>query len=435
MFTNSLVTLLLTLALSAASSPLPPFSDASLPPLSNTKLVPEDWSTLAPTPLQVAKRYNNTGSANVVKFDQARARATRQRFTLGNTQGVETASFAAGKAINEPATSQVVSYVVKVLIGNPPTTYQLLVDTGSSNTWIGAGTPYVPTSSSQPTGELVSVTYGSGYFIGTEYIDTIQLENGLIISNQSIGVADGAQGFEGIDGILGVGPAALTRSLPLDPKKIIPTVTDNAWRMGLLNSYELGISFTPSGELEQTNGELTFGGVDRTKYIGELAYVPLTKTYPASEFVGYDQSVSYGEETILATTAGILDTGTTLVLIASDAFKKYQALTGGVLDKKTGLLRITKAQYGNLKPLNFIIGGIAYPLVPDAQTWPRSLNTQIGGTEDDIYLVVTDLGDMSGTGVDFINGMCFLERYYAVYDIGNERIGLARTKHTDPEMN
>ena len=48
-----------------------------------------------------------------------------------------------------------------------------------------------------------SVTYGSGDFSGTEFTDTVSLGSGLTISKQSIGVASRADGFDGVDGILG----------------------------------------------------------------------------------------------------------------------------------------------------------------------------------------------------------------------------------------
>lgn len=43
---------------------------------------------------------------------------------------------------------------------------------------------------------------------------------------------------------------------------------------------------------------------------------------------------------------------------------------------------------------------------------------------------MSDNGEASGTGLDFVNGMTWLERFYTVYDIGNSRVGLAETKHT-----
>ena len=39
-------------------------------------------------------------------------------------------------------------------------------------------------------------------------------------------------------------------------------------------------------------------------------------------------------------------------------------------------------------------------------------------------------GAVSGAGLDFINGMAWLERFYTVYDVGNSRVGLAETAHT-----
>jgi len=78
------------------------------------------------------------------------------------------------------------------------------------------------------------------------------------------------------------------------------------------------------------------------------------------------------------------------------------------MDDTTGLLTISSYQYGNLQNLNFVINGVTYPLTPNAQIWPRSLNYMIGGNSDSIYLVVSDIGSQSGTGLDFINGYSFL---------------------------
>ena len=61
-----------------------------------------------------------------------------------------------------------------VLVGNQ--TFNLAVDTGSSITWVGAGTKYVPSSSSTRTNFSVNVHYGSASsFKGQEYNDTVRL--------------------------------------------------------------------------------------------------------------------------------------------------------------------------------------------------------------------------------------------------------------------
>lgn len=91
--------------------------------------------------------------------------------------------------------------------------------------------------------------------------------------------------------------------------------------------------------------------------------VPSATTSPASEFWGINESIRYGTSTtILSTTAGIVDTGTTLLLIASDALSRYQSATGAVADRNTGLLRLTTTQFANLKSLFFTINGVSHML-------------------------------------------------------------------------
>ena len=114
----------------------------------------------------------------------------------------------------------------------------------------------------------------------------------------------------------------------------------------------------------------------------------------------------------------------------ADAFNKYTSATGAVLDNATGLLIITPTQYNNLQSLFFIAGGTPFELTANAQIWPRALNTLIGGSASGIYLIVSDLGTPSGSGLDFINGQTFLERFYSVYDTTNKRVGLAYTLST-----
>ena len=276
---------------------------------------------------------------------------------------------------------------------------------------------------------MQSVSYGSGGFRGKEYTDTVSFGSSLTISGQSIGVATQSEGFDGIgvDGILGLGPKDLTQGT-ISNTTVVPTVIDNLYSQGNIHSAVLGIYFTP---VSASNvGELTFGGYDSSVITSEMKYASITKTFPASTFWGIDQSVSYGGQTILSNSAGIVDTGTTLMLIATgtvvllllarircsladilDAFQAYQDATGGVLDQTTGLLSITESQYDNLKTLSFYIGGSTYDLTPNAQIWPRSLNSAIGGNSDGIYLIVSDIGTSSGSGMDFINGYTFL---YAV---------------------
>ena len=207
-----------------------------------------------------------------------------------------------------------------------------MIDTGSSNTWVGASKSYTKTSTSKDTGNNVvcfyaflpfpsnsksdqSVSYGSGNFSGEEWIDTVTLGSGLVIENQSIGVASSSTGFTGFDGILGIGPVDRTAGT-VSNTTTVPTVLDNLLSQRTISKEVLGIYYVPASEPSST-GEITFGGVDDSVTTSCVNYVPLTTTSPASTFWGINQSISYGGTTILSETAGIVDTGTTLIFIAT----------------------------------------------------------------------------------------------------------------------
>jgi hypothetical protein len=51
---------------------------------------------------------------------------------------------------------------------------------------------------------------------------------------------------------------------------LVPTVTDNAFTNGLISARQVGVSFEPTTSLSVTNGELSFGGADTSKFTGSL---------------------------------------------------------------------------------------------------------------------------------------------------------------------
>lgn len=144
--------------------------------------------------------------------------------------------------------------------------------------------------------------YGSANFSGIEYTDDVTLAPGLVIEGQSIGVSTKTSGIHDVDGILGIGPVDLTEKR-VSNQKTVPTVTDNLFKEGKISSNELGVFFSPINSGSGW-GELSWGGVDTTKIKGTVSYVPVTKTYPASEYWGIEQSITYNGKTILSHSAG-----------------------------------------------------------------------------------------------------------------------------------
>lgn len=111
--------------------------------------------------LDFAVHLNLTlGGKKIADLDRARAAEKLSAFS-----GDEEFSRRDGSI---PSTNTGVTYVTSVGIGEPATYYSLVVDTGSSNTWLGANQSYVHTSSSTDLGKKVSVSYGSGRMSGNE---------------------------------------------------------------------------------------------------------------------------------------------------------------------------------------------------------------------------------------------------------------------------
>ncbi|KAF9170291.1 hypothetical protein BGX21_005155 [Mortierella sp. AD011] len=307
--------------------------------------------------------------------------------------------------------------------------YRLVVDTGSSNTWVGAseGTRYSPTSTSRNTTNNFNITYGSGSVTGKEYVDQVSLGS-LVIPGQSIGVANQSKGFDEFDGILGLGPAELTNgTLHPDDRAIVNTVVDNAFKSGLIPSDTFGI-YIPHSDAPSpvTVGEISFGGADDSKYTGEITYVSITNTSTASKFWGINATFAYGT-TLLGNRAGIVDTGTTLLLLADDWLQMIKEATGATTDGSSNLLCVSSSTV--LQNLTITIGSQNFTLTPQQYTVPPGYYPDLGISSQPEnakkYLWFHSLGHDDDPGIDFILGLKFLEHYYSVYDIANRRVGLA----------
>lgn len=167
-------------------------------------------------------------------------------------------------------------------------------------------------------------------FIKFLVIDQVALSDDLIIYKQTIGAATEVMDPQ-FDGILGIGPVDLTAyTMPQVP--LIPTVTDNLVRQGTIKDEVIGISFEPSATADVVNGFMTFGGTDSSKYTGQITYTPITSTPPSSAYWGIDMSVKYGDLLLFENTSGIVDTGTTQLLFATDKYQAYQQATGATVD-------------------------------------------------------------------------------------------------------
>ncbi|KAG2066060.1 aspartic peptidase A1 [Suillus decipiens] len=327
-------------------------------------------------------------------------------------------------------------YTVRVGIGNPPTYYDLFVDTASAITWVGAALPYF-SSSGVNTNVPVAVDYPFGTFQGTIWEDAITFSRRVSIARMDIGVASAMQDIDiAADGVLGIGPTSSGRgTLPNSRDQMIPTVIDRLVEQQTITRPVVGIFFEPTVANGDNNGELCFGGTNPRKYIKRLEYTDITAIRPSSFHWGINQWIRYANIEILAYSPGIIDSGCTFLYLATDAYERYRAATGGTLNPANGLLQISLQQYNELSNLEFQIAQRILRFVPNAQIWPRSLNHKIDGGDNDIFLVVKSLTTPTGAGFNFVNGYVFLQRFYTVFDSGKRRVGFAPTLFTEASTN
>ncbi|KAG2353489.1 aspartic peptidase domain-containing protein [Suillus spraguei] len=333
---------------------------------------------------------------------------------------------------------------VTIGVGVPPTFYRLTVSTGSAITWIGADRLYRPTGTAFNSRRPMRITYPSSFFAGMIYnnimrilfADTVEITDGYTIDGMDIGVATPETRGASYDGMLGIGPRTLSRgSIPTQPERTLATVTERLWMQGSIAWPLVGLFFRPSTQVYNGGGRLVFGEEHPGFDIGNIGYTFRTNTMPAASQWGIDQRIVYGNTEVLQLTAGVVDSATTFIWIASDAYDRYKTLTRANYDPRTGMLSITPRQYRALWPLQFHIGGQIYNLSPNGQIWPRWLNYQILGTDEGIYLIIKSLNRPTGSGIDFCLGYVFLQRFYSVFDAISSRVGFATTPYTDATTN
>ncbi|KAL4260087.1 Catalase [Pleurotus pulmonarius] len=376
MFNKSYILFSLLLALSVASTPAV---------VARTSL----------TPNTLTKSYHSTNGGSIARADQNRA-AQLHKMAILPTERRSSAP--------APARNQVVIYTANVMVGDVRNV-ELLIDTGSSTT--SCAQKKCPLRNE--TGQDEVLLYGSAQFLGLETMQPVEFGQ-FRVQNQSVAIGVIDNGLAPFDGILGLGPTDLNEDTRTLNKSAVATFSDNLASEGSIQHKVVGIYYAPTLMGGEDNGEITFGTFDRSKCSGELKFMPITTTSPSNKYWGIDASITYNNEVLLALTAGIVDTGTSLVLLSTDAFRQYMKATNATVDQTTGLLSIPASSYSQLHSLKFQIGGFTFEMTPDAQVWPRSLNNCIGGKDDTIYLIVGDIGTNGASGLEFILGYTFLER-------------------------
>lgn len=225
-------------------------------------------------------------------------------------------------------------YFGPVSIGTPPKEFQVIFDTGSSNLWVPdihcyycvfAGKNIYDNKESETyarNGTSVKFVYGSGAVSGMESRDTVNfggksLENYLFAEMNDLDGL-GVPYFLGkFDGILGLGWDRLSVNG-------IPPVFDELYKAKLVDANQFSFYL---GTQDGQDGELTLGGIDSSKFEGQITYIPLVRQ-AWWEIVPSSVSVSNAELILPEGTSGIVDSGTSLIAVPKQSFDTLLKLVG-----------------------------------------------------------------------------------------------------------
>ncbi|KAF8939948.1 extracellular aspartic proteinase [Dissophora ornata] len=316
-------------------------------------------------------------------------------------------------------------YYGSVSIGSPAQVVKLDFDTGSSDIWFPSSTcataackkhtrfNSVKSSTYKKDGRSWNIAYGDGStasgILGSDIVNV-----GGVSVRQTIGLAtqESSQfATSPEDGLFGLGFNTI------ESVSGVKTFMDNAIAAGAVAKPVVSV-FLPSVRRNGgVGGEYLFGGIDSTKYTGSLTYVPVTKQgYWQIHIAGASvNGVSVGQSS-----EGIIDTGTTLVIVGDAAAKAiHSKIKGAKNDPNNGWVVpcTLKTSTGNV---GFKLGSATFN-VPFAD------------------LAYEDLGDGSGNcfsgiqgGQDdlWILGDVFIKNNYCVFShTASPSIGIAPLKY------
>jgi hypothetical protein len=226
--------------------------------------------------------------------------------------------------------------------------------------------------------------------------DTLVL-GGLTIKNQIIELADTESSqfaSSTVDGLLGLGFDTITTV------KGIKTPVDNLISQGLISSPVFGVSLGKASN--GGGGEYVFGGYDSSKFTGDLTTVPVDNSQ------GYwgitVDNISISGSSVASSFSGILDTGTTLLLLTHDMATQV-ASAYGATDNGDGTFTIS-CDASTIHPLVFTIGGATFNVPSDSIIFERQGSTCFAGFG---Y-------DPSGALTFAILGDVFLKNNYVVFN-------------------
>ncbi|KAI5310644.1 hypothetical protein KEM55_004163 [Ascosphaera atra] len=310
------------------------------------------------------------------------------------------------------------SYFVEAEVGQQRKKVKLLLDSGAPNTWVMGDTCNTDACKShdslkegKPMGSKFEVAYGTGKAKGDYVNETFAV--GDLNLTLPFGVAtyasDAFANFPS-DGILGIG---FSRKELTPPSFMQSVIKANAMEQNII-----GLNLFRSSE-EKKDGEVVFGGIDKSRISGVIAYNDVDKN--ASRWQIPLTGASIDNNTLeLNDMSALIDTGTSYVLAPKKNADQLHSFIKGAQSIQNGytIPCDTKAEFTLSFPnANFTVSPKDYVgnPIPKLNNVCSSNIVPNGAFGNETWL----LGDV------------FIRNVYVVFDFDKTRVGLARRNTND----
>ncbi|TFK71382.1 aspartic peptidase A1 [Pluteus cervinus] len=338
--------------------------------------------------------------------------------------------------VNQDADS---SYIGSIAIGTPPSTFSVILDTGSADLWIASEhctsgcnsvSKFVTSSSTTYNNSSVpfNVTYGSGSASGYMGEDVIQMA-GFTVANQSFAICDTVS--DGLlqspaSGLMGLGFQTIASSGAVPLWETL--VTSKTWSEPVMGFHLTRFGDVPTARTLEPGGSFDMGFTNTTLYDGDIEYIylPQAGTY---WLLSITKVTAQGNEIPIpgVLSSAAIDTGTTLV-------GGPGTLVARIYDQIPGSYAGSGA-YQNyyIYPCNTQVnvtlsfGGTNWAVSPQDFRLQKISDTQCLGAFFQL--------ETASTSPDWIVGDTFLKNVYTAFRYSPASVGFATLSSTAMSLN
>jgi cathepsin D len=332
------------------------------------------------------------------------------------------------------------SYFGTVAIGTPPISFNVILDTGSSDLWVAdqactTGCSKVQlfddlsSSTFHNLSEPFSIQYGSGAAVGTLGQDVVQMA-GFSVPNQVFGaVTQATSGLLNppVSGLLGLGWQSIASSKATPLWQTL--ASSGAWTDPVMAFQLTRFVNATNVNTEEPGGSFTMGFVNSSLYTGTIDYqaLPSTPSYwilPMTSLTVQGNSVTIPSG---SSSYSAIDTGTTLVGGPSSVIQSIFAQIPGS-QRGTGNWQ-GYWTYPCSTAVNVAIsfGGPSWPISPADFQLTKISSSQCVGAFFEL--------STGGSAPNWIVGDTFLKNVYSVFRYNPAAVGFAALSNTALAMN